>query len=146
MTQEKENFKPIEGKVADILNIDNKTTIVINKGYENGVKEEMKFMIYERGKEVHDPDSKKLLGYLEYVKAKVKITMVNQKLSMAESSETETQVISPFINTYFEGVIPSMLGSKTVVVPKELKVEKIEEKITKNNIIKKGDFVKQIPD
>lgn len=140
------NFKPIEGKVADILNINNKTTIVINKGYEDGVKEQMQFMIYERGKEIHDPDSEESLGYLEYVKAKVKVTMVNQKLSMAESSETETKLIDPFGASLFQGIAPSILGAKPVVVPKELKVEKVEENIINYNIIKRGDFVKQIPD
>ena len=77
----------IEGKVAEIID---EYTVVINRGYEHGVEEGMRFVIYEPCDEIKDPETKESLGTFEYVKAKVKVTNVREKFSTAETYETYT--------------------------------------------------------
>lgn len=131
----------INGKIAEI---EDQYTVIINKGFEDGVKERMRFIIYKQGKEIFDPDSKASLGYLEHVKAKVKITQVSAKHSIARSDETETMIFNQF-----ESIIPDLLGTKTKVLTKELPVDasKLSEpEATRKHNIDIGDFVRQIPD
>jgi hypothetical protein len=78
----------IEGKVAKIVD---PYTIVINKGSEDGVEEDMRFVIYEQGDEIIDPETRGSLGKFEYVKAKVKVTYIHEKYSVAETYETYSQ-------------------------------------------------------
>ena len=76
----------IEGKVAKIIDV---YTVVINRGLEHGVEEDMRFVIYEPGEEIKDPDGGSL-GIFEYVKAKVEVVDVQEKFSTAETYETHT--------------------------------------------------------
>lgn len=75
----------IRGKVAAIKG---DYAVVINRGYKDGVEEDMKFIIYEEGDEIHDPDTTASLGKLEYIKAKVKVINPSEKFSWAETYET----------------------------------------------------------
>lgn len=128
----------IEGKIADVFIINNQHSIAINKGSEDGVRENMRFMIYERGKEILDPDSKAILGFFEYTKGKVKITQVNQKYSIAKSDERETVIVNQLELPFF--------GTKTKVVTKKLPIDDtdFESNIIKEKKIRIGDFVRQI--
>lgn len=74
----------IIGKIAQIID---EYTVVINRGRENGVEEGMRFIIYEMGDEIIDPDTKQPLGNFEIVKLKVKVINVNIKFSTAISDE-----------------------------------------------------------
>ena len=75
----------IKGKVAAIKGED---AVVINKGYKDGVEENMRFIIYENGEEIFDPDTQESLGNLEYIKGKVKVRYPGEKISVAEPYET----------------------------------------------------------
>ena len=86
----------IEGKVAKIIDV---YTVVINRGLEHGVEEDMRFVIYEPGEEIKDPDGGSL-GIFEYVKAKVEVVNVQEKFSTAETYETHTTTI-PAIQPLF---------------------------------------------
>ncbi|NQE04351.1 hypothetical protein C5S32_00635 [ANME-1 cluster archaeon GoMg1] len=66
----------IEGKVAEIVD---EYTVVINRGQEHGVEEDMRFVIYEPGEEIKDPETDESLGKFEYVKAKVEVVNVQEK-------------------------------------------------------------------
>ena len=79
----------IEGKVAGIINV---YTVVINRGLEHGVEEDMRFVIYEPGEEIKDPDGGSL-GIFEYVKAKVEVVNVQEKFSTAKTYETHTMIM-----------------------------------------------------
>ncbi|WP_424353675.1 hypothetical protein [Methanosarcina mazei] len=138
METDSERKQPIEGKIADVFIINNQHSIILNKGSENGVKENMKFMIYERGKEIIDPDSRASLGYFEYIKGKVKITQVSQKYSIAASDEHKTVVVNQIELPFF--------GTKTKVVTKELPIDvtDFESNIIKEEKIHIGDYVRQI--
>ena len=80
----------IEGKVAGIVD---EYTVVINQGHKDGVEEDMRFVIYEPGEEIKDPDTDKSLGKFEYVKAKVEVVNVQEKFSTAETYETHTMTM-----------------------------------------------------
>jgi len=85
-----EEMKRIEGKVAKIID---EYTVVINRGHEHGVEEDMRFVIYEPGEEIKDPDTDESLGKFEYVKAKVEVVNVQEKFSTAETYETHTMTM-----------------------------------------------------
>ena len=79
----------IKGKVAEIID---EYTVVINRGHKDGVEEDMRFVIYELGEEIKDPDGGSL-GKFEYVKAKVEVVNVQEKFSTAETYVTHTMII-----------------------------------------------------
>lgn len=123
----------IEGKVAEIID---EHTVVINRGYGQGVEEDMRFVIYEQGDEIKDPDTKKSLGRFEYVKAKVRVTNVSEKFSTATTCEADTPPV-------FRG-LGGLLGQQCRVLPldKEMK----EKMPNYNTTVKIGDLVRQILD
>jgi hypothetical protein len=123
----------IEGKVAKIID---EYTVVINKGSDNGVEENMRFIIYEKGKEIIDPDSKESLGYFEYVKGKVKVDIVNEKYSIAKSYHQAIVGVPNYFN----------IGA---IAPKELPLDEETKKGLEKSgitIVKEGDLVRQILD
>jgi len=127
------NMQGIEGKVAKIID---EYTVVINKGSDNGVEENMRFIIYEKGKEIIDPDSKESLGYFEYVKGKVKVDVVNEKYSIAKSYQQAIVGVPNYFN----------IGA---IAPKELPLDEETKKgLDKSGItrVKIGDLVRQILD
>lgn len=80
----------IKGKVAEIVD---EYTVVINRGHEHGVEEDMRFVIYELGEEIKDPKTEEYLGKFEYVKAKVEVVNVQEKFSTAKTYETHTMTM-----------------------------------------------------
>ncbi|MCK4357360.1 MAG: hypothetical protein KAW92_01205 [Candidatus Cloacimonetes bacterium] len=125
----------IEGKVAKIIDV---YTIIINKGSEHGVEEDMRFVIYEPGEDVKDPDTKKSLGNFEYVKAKVKVTYVREKFATAETYETYTFSLSNIAAILTE-------KSKRRELPLEEETrEQLQEKRVSS--VKIGDLVRHILD
>jgi hypothetical protein len=123
--------------IGRIIDIKNSYTVVINKGYADGVEEDMRFIVYELGEELKDPETSELLGNMEYVKAKVKIDYVGDKFSIAKSYETYT--VSP-LSAF------AALGPREEL--KELPLsQEIKTKLSENRrdlTVKPGDLVKQI--
>jgi len=74
----------IEGKVIKIIDA---YRLVINKGSEDGVKNNDRFIILEKGEELFDPDTNESLGFLEIPKLKMKIIHIQEKNSVLESDE-----------------------------------------------------------
>jgi len=62
--------------------------IAINKGSNDNIKKNDIFMIFEKGEELFDPDSKESLGFLEIPKLKMKVFNIQEKMSLLESAET----------------------------------------------------------
>lgn len=122
----------IEGKVAKIIDI---YSVVINKGSIDGVEDEMRFIIYDKGEEIFDPDTLMSLGNLEYVKAKVKITYVSENYSIAETYE------GGFSDSPYSRMIPLIRGEYE---RKELPLdEPLISSLPKKSTIKVGDLVRQ---
>lgn len=82
----------IKGKVAAILD---QYTLVLNIGSENGVKKGLKFVIYELGDSIKDPETETELGSLEIVKGFAEVVNVQEKLCTVRSSEEQTEYLSP---------------------------------------------------
>jgi hypothetical protein len=127
-------MKGIEGRVAKIIDVH---TVVINRGLAHDVEEDMRFVIYESGEEINDPESGDLLGKFEYVKAKVEVVDVKEKFSTAETYETHTAAM-PAIQA---------LGGQTT--RKELPLDEETSVRLQKGLrpsVKIGDCVRQILD
>lgn len=62
--------------------------IVINKGREDGVEENNRFLVYELGDEILDPDKDNVsLGRLEIVKGVGKVKHLQDKITTLQSME-----------------------------------------------------------
>lgn len=78
----------VRGTVAKILN---SRTLVINKGKEAGVRKGMVFEVLDKeATEIFDPETGDSLGGIDRPKIKVKTTLVEGKLSIAETFEKYT--------------------------------------------------------
>jgi len=129
----------IKGKVAKIKDA---YSVVINKGCADGVEDGMRFIIYNTGEEIFDPDTKESLGYFEYVKAKVKITYVSEKYSIGETYENEF-VKNPMSG--FSGLSAAVAAiSQGEYVRKKLPLDfYLESRLPEISTIKEGDLVRQ---
>ena len=65
-------------RVAEIVTLG---TIVINKGFLDGINDLMEFLVYETGKEIIDPSNGRVLGILEKPKGKFKVMHIQGKMS-----------------------------------------------------------------
>lgn len=74
---------------AKIVAIIDEYRVAINKGSEDGVLLSDVFMVYEKGKEIFDPDTKESLVVLEVLELKMKVLNIQKKLSTLESNEKE---------------------------------------------------------
>ena len=129
----------IEGKVAQIID---RYTIVINRGKSDEVENDMRFIIYEKGDEITDPDSGESLGIFENIKMKVKIVNVNENISTAKSDEKYKVTTPSSLNFNY-------LGSSSRTEIKELPLDQeTREKLFNHKMsgVKIGDLVRQILD
>lgn len=80
-----------EIRVASIINSE---MVVINAGENNGIKEGLRFQIYELGDEIFDPLSNEPLGKLELIKGTGKVVNVQKKMATVKSDmKTQPQKI-----------------------------------------------------
>ena len=80
--------EPIRGKVASVIN---EREIAINVGTAHGVDIGMYFNVIDtQNGEIKDPDTDEVLGAIERPKVKVKVTHVQEKLSVASTYRTDT--------------------------------------------------------
>ena len=79
--------KPIRGKVARVLN---KREIAINIGSDHGVTIGMYFDVMSGNEtDIIDPDTEKILGSIDRPKVRVRITYIQEKLSVASTYKSE---------------------------------------------------------
>jgi len=130
----------IEGKVIKIID-DYK--LVINKGEKDGVKDNDKFMILEKGEELFDPDTGESLGFLEVPKLKMKVIHCQEKNSVLESDEVEIKydVKIKKINKQSD-TLSFFLGKNNIEeitekTPHERKITLNEKKVTTGDIARK---------
>lgn len=83
-------------KVVEIMNIEE---LIINYGYEDGAAIGDKVRIYEKGDEVKDPTTGKILGTLDVIKDDLEITIVYPKFSICRKIIRKTSsILSPLAN------------------------------------------------
>ena len=78
--------RPIRGKVARVLN---DREVALNRGSSNGVEIGMIFNITRSaGLDIADPDTGEMLGSVDVPKASVKVTTVQDRVSVAATFRT----------------------------------------------------------
>lgn len=75
--------KNLDGVVAKVCK--NGLLIVINKGFIAGVKMGMRYLIYNKGDEIYDPDTNEYLGTLEEVCGNGIVCHVQEKTATIKS-------------------------------------------------------------
>lgn len=76
-------MKEIRGSVAKVLN---STQVVINRGSAEGVTIDTIFEILDKNAtEIKDPETGKLLGSIDRPKIRVRVVIVEERLSIAET-------------------------------------------------------------
>lgn len=119
-------------KTYKIVRIIDDQTLVINAGYNDGIKSGDKFEIYTSGEEIKDPDTDEVLGTLDYIKEKVEAVDVFPKMSICRHNI--------FVN-FMDGVSAKL----TRIEPKVLNVDtkQISGGLSVDNVIKVGDKVRK---
>jgi len=125
--------EPLKGLIVAILS---PYKVVINLGKANNVKVGMKFVIYEEGDMIKDPDGNEL-EKLELTKGIVEVTHIQEKISIAESFKVEKRIYNP-LNVFAEYMTREIVTTEKIPLTKET----IEE--PKPSAVKVGDLVRQI--
>lgn len=124
--------------ICKIVKVVNQYKIVINKGSDDGIKEGYKFLVYQLGEELYDPDTKASLGILEIVKGYGKATHIQNKLTTIESTK---KIKNPGTKKIVKNNSSmSILTGNTETIT----YEENEEIVPFENV-KKGDYAKYIP-
>jgi hypothetical protein len=134
----------IQAKVAQILS---DTTLVLNVGSAAGVREGTRFLIYQNGKEILDPQTGVPLGTVEIVKATVEVDHVQEKLCVVT---TLTKIVKrekevPMPHSAYE----IMFGRRREVtfeesVPQKIKVETKDPDYPSQLVVKVGDLARSV--
>ena len=78
--------EPIHGKVARVLTT---REVALNRGSTDGVRSGMVFKILTpKGSEIEDPDTGEVIGSVELEKARVRVTSVQDRVSVASTFRT----------------------------------------------------------
>ena len=74
-----------------IASIQDDYRVVLNAGSEDGISEDMEFVIFTPGEEIFDPETDESLGHLELVKGRVEVVHVQASMSIGRSSQFSEQ-------------------------------------------------------
>jgi len=74
---------------AKVVKVEDKFTVVINKGSSTGLKEGDQFIVAGIGDVIMDPDTNEELGSLEIVRGKVVASHVQEKIATMKSCDVE---------------------------------------------------------
>ncbi len=81
----------ITGKIAAVIDA---TTLVLNVGQQQGVREGMTFAVIAAHQQITDPDTGENLGLWEVVKGRVIVTHVQERMCTAQSAILEQSTAS----------------------------------------------------
>ncbi len=120
-------------KIYKIIKIIDDETLVINAGYDNGIKIGDDFEIFEDGEEIKDPDTGEVLGTLDTIKERVEAIDVFPKMCICRHN---------IIVNY----IKAITGDFTKIKSKTLNIDssQISGGLSDNLTIHIGDKVRKI--
>lgn len=135
----------IRSKVARVLN---SREIVIAAGSTQGVVEGMYFDVMDpKGEDVRDPDTGEVLGSIERPKVRVKVTQVQERLSVASTYKKEKVNIggTGYAMGAF-GLAQALMPPKYVTKYETLKTDEKtwEDLDEEESYVKSGDPVVQV--
>ena len=140
--------RPIRGKVASVIN---KREIAINLGTAHGVDVGMDFDIMETIEvDIKDPDTGEVLGSLEHPKIRVKVTHVQEKLSVATIHQASGVNFNTLGTIGTAGALTALtiptLGpiAMALIAPAWLEKRKRSEKREITDSVNAGDTVVQV--
>jgi hypothetical protein len=73
--------------LARVAHVASRIKIVLNKGEDDNIKLNQRFVIFGLGDEIIDPQTKRSLGRLEVVRGTVKVIHLQPKMATAESDK-----------------------------------------------------------
>lgn len=126
----------IAGKVITIFS---DKEVLLNIGAEDGVEEDMEFIIFVEGDHIFDPDTNEDLGIIETIKGRIRIDHVMPKMSRAKTFSYQVKIPSVFDS------ISDYAGTRYAT--RTHKLEVLEEDISPLNddvIVKVGDLVRSV--
>lgn len=138
------NDSSLRGKVARILDSRN---LVINIGSQHGVKIGMYFDVMDpKGDDIRDPDTNEILGYVERPKVRIRITDVQDKLSVASTYKKTTINVGGKGTAISFGFVEALMPPKWVTKYETLKTDEQtwEDLNEEESRVKSGDPVSQV--
>lgn len=93
-----------KNQINVVSKIDN-YQIVINKGTLDKINSYMRFLVYEEGKEIFDPETKESLGVLEIPKGIFKVFHIQDKMTVLVSVLTKDSTMAKF-QAFTSGIDP----------------------------------------
>ena len=140
---------PIRGKVARILN---SREVAINVGSKDGVQPGMYFdILHDVCQDIKDPDTGAILGSVELAKVRVKVTHVQEKLSLVSTYKKKRVNLGGNMKhlDISAGFAQTLLPPKWVTRYETLKTEENirkdwEDLDEKDSYVKTGDAVVQV--
>lgn len=122
-----------------IVRILDEFSVVIDGGYENGIKKNDIFQIYVPGEKITDPENPEVeLGTLDTIKATIKATQVSPTITVCNNADGP--------NTFMPEL--QKLLSSLPISTRPLRVEPTQIHTTSfsNEPVKIGDFVRKLPE
>ena len=134
---------PIRGKVARVLN---SRELALNIGTNHGVQVGMLFdVLAPNGESIRDPDTQTVLGSIERPKIRVKVTTVQERLSVAATFRTRKVNIGgagPDVSSLSRLLLPPKIVTQYETLhTDETTWEQLDER---ESFVKTGDPVRQV--
>ena len=143
---EKKGIKQIRGQVARVLN---SRQVAMNVGADDGVTEGMYFNVTNpKGEAITDPATGEPLGSIDLPKIRLRVTLVQEKLSVATTGEQEVDATdeSPIMGEFAKRLLAHRFVTKyqTLKSDKRISSEAWEELDEADSYVKVGDPVVQV--
>ncbi len=88
-------------KQIKVIKILDSETLLVNIGSNQNIAHGQSFEVYEVGEEIRDPETKELLGTLDYIKAEIEVTQVYPNFSLMKSIDYYTETVTSGIMSAF---------------------------------------------
>lgn len=115
----------LKGKVAKILS---PTSLVINKGSNDGITKNNKFLIYRLGEEIIDPETNENLGTLEIVCGEAQPEHIQEKITTVISSKKELKNNKTIVKTNGFGIFGERIEEKENPIASPEPFQNMEDK------------------
>ena len=132
--------KNLEIRIAQVVDGE---TLVINRGSQDGITENDRFLVYEIGEQISDPITLEPLGKLEVVKGTATVFHLQDRISTIKSDMFKTHPQKRIVRTpnpAFSGLGGFFNMTRDTI--EEIETERVRQPF--RNSVKIGDLVKII--